>query len=169
MLRMCVVLFIFFLVALPASAEMKSFSIDSLTTIEAQYEGQSFVLVLWSLDCPPCFTELSTLSKLHRQQPDLKIVLVSTDGTAKKKSALQLVNQKQLASADNWVFSNAFVESLRYSIDPNWHGELPRSYLYSENNHRSAHSGVLTEQRLIQWIAQQKKEPQNQLQSPANL
>ncbi|MFT7130446.1 MAG: thiol-disulfide isomerase/thioredoxin [Gammaproteobacteria bacterium] len=157
MFRVCIKLFLLSLFTMSADAEMKSFDADSLMAIEAKYEGKPFVLALWSIDCPPCFTELSTLAKLHQQQPELNIVLVSTDGVENEKLALQIVGQKQLGSVDNWLFSDSFVESLRYSIDPAWHGELPRSYLYKANGNRFAHSGVLTELRLIQWITQQKR------------
>ncbi|MBE9539252.1 MAG: hypothetical protein IMF06_09235 [Proteobacteria bacterium] len=60
-----------------------------------------------------------------------------------------------MEKVDSWIFSGDFAEKIRYNIDPSWHGELPRSYFYSADHTRQAHSGTLSEQMLIRWLAQE--------------
>ena len=49
----------------------------SFSQILEQRQQQSFVLVLWSLDCPSCYKELEMLGKLNSRNTGLNIVLVS--------------------------------------------------------------------------------------------
>ena len=51
------------------------------------------------------------------------------------------------------VSSDAFSpEKLRYVIDQDWYGELPRSYYYDADHQRSSHSGTLSQQQLSAWL-----------------
>jgi iron complex outermembrane receptor protein len=47
---------------------------------------------------------------------------------------------------------NYDIERLRFSIDPTWHGELPRSYFYAADDSFKAHSGILTEEKLQEFF-----------------
>ena len=38
-----------------------------------------------------------------------------------------------LGSAENWIFSDGFVERLRFEIDPAWQGEIPRTVLIARD------------------------------------
>ncbi len=60
-----------------------------------------------------------------------------------------------LDAADNWIFADPMPERLRYRVDPNWFGELPRAYLYTDDHQRTAHSGILSEADLQQWLQNQ--------------
>ena len=37
-------------------------------------------------------------------------------------------------AAENWLFSDGFVERLRFEIDPAWQGEIPRTLLIARRN-----------------------------------
>ena len=43
-------------------------------------------------------------------------------------------------------------ERIRYGVDPEWYGELPRTYFYNNEGNREAHSGILTKKLLSQWL-----------------
>ncbi|MBL1140836.1 MAG: hypothetical protein HND53_02290 [Proteobacteria bacterium] len=118
------------------------FNKKSLVQIEKQHENTEFVLVLWSLDCPPCFKELEYLSTLVTQKNSPKLVLVSTDNAEFTSEIISTLKEFGLENEENWLF-DSIPESLRSSIDNNWFGELPRSYLYAADGKRSAHSGPL--------------------------
>ncbi|MGY8814879.1 MAG: hypothetical protein ACKVHQ_09190 [Gammaproteobacteria bacterium] len=49
--------------------------------------------------------------------------------------------------------SHPNIERLRYSIDPDWFGELPRNYFYDANSSRIGFSGKLTEDILLEWLS----------------
>lgn len=145
------------------AAELRPFTADSLAAIKAQYAGRPFILSLWSVNwCGHCIAELTMLGKitaelsargtLAKAQKKLPLVLVSTD-TPESAPALQnTLKRLGLARMDSWVFDDDIPERARHAIDPGWHGELPRTYLYDAQHQREAVVGVLSEQKLKAWL-----------------
>jgi len=110
-------------------------------------------MVMWSLDCPPCIKELNSLGMLYKQYPDLNMVLVSTDSPERIDEINNLLNRFDLQNIDNWVFSTDSIQKLRYTIDPQWYGELPRSYFHDKQpTERSAVTGILDTQHIVSWL-----------------
>jgi len=127
-----------------AWAEFKPFYSDSLEDITSAREGQPFLLVLWSMDCPPCRKELEYIGRIYPEFSPRGLVLVLTDGSDVAVQADQMLARLGLAGADNWLFADSFPARLRYRIDPDWYGELPRSYFYDTGHRRTAKSGALS-------------------------
>ena len=124
---------------------LRPFSQTSLAAIKAEYAGQSFMLSLWSTDCPPCREELVLFGELRKINPDLPLVLVSTDAPAQHARVASILAAAGLAAhSQSWIFTDGMVERLRYSIDPQWYGELPRSYYFAAGQQVAVHSGVLS-------------------------
>jgi len=105
-----------------------------------------FLMVLWSLDCPPCLKELNMLGGILKENPGLKLVLVSTDSPSRIENIKQRLNRAGLSRVDNQIFT-----SVSSSIDPTWYGELPRSYFHADNK-RHAISGMLDKREIINWL-----------------
>ncbi len=145
------ILLLLVLLSVQVSAEFKPFQTDSLKEIQERYQGQPFLLTLWSVECSPCLRELDMLSRWVKKHPGQNIVLISTDDISIAEEAWQLIRKYKLAKLDSWIFSDQFSERLRFNIDPNWHGELPRSYFYSSNHERRGHSGPLSEKMVKTW------------------
>jgi len=140
-----------------ATAELHSFSDKSLDKITAAHHGQPFLLVLWSIDCPPCLKELEQIGQLRTQFLPNSLVLISTDNIEYADKVQQVLSRYGLDNAENWLFSGNFPERLRYQIDPNWYGELPRAYFYDANHNRAGKSGALNADLIHQWIAAAKQ------------
>jgi thiol-disulfide isomerase/thioredoxin len=132
-----------------ANTELNRFEFDSLMAIEARLEGQSFVLALWSLECPPCYKELAMLAEWQKQNLSSHLVLVSTDSNASPDELTATLERFDFVQAEQWVFADHNAQRLRYAIDPLWRGELPRSYLYKANQSRRAVSGLLDADDLL--------------------
>ncbi len=143
------------LLCIPATAmaEFQPFSSKSLAHIRAARDGRPFLLVLWSISCPPCLQELEHLGQLQTGFMPDGLVLISTDGPEYADEALQVLSRYGLAEAENWHFTGNFPERLRYYIDPDWYGELPRAYFYDADHERMARSGVSNMAMIRQWIA----------------
>lgn len=135
-----------------AESEPRLFEPDSLQTIEKLHNGRPFLLVLWSLDCPPCREELDLLSELSKRNREFQLVLVSTDTEESSGQLAAVLESHQLGKAESWVFSEAGAERLRYKIDPDWYGEIPRSYFYDQNHQRTALSGALKKEQIVDWL-----------------
>lgn len=157
------VLFVLFclLACLSASAKTqnvqimpKAFEPESLKNIIKAQQGQPFVLVVWSLDCEYCQISLRNLADKKRKTKKLRIVTVSTDMFADEQSlGLMQDRLQQLNLAENaWAFGAAPPEQLRYSIDPLWHGEMPRSYWFDAKGKARAVSGVLLPKQIDQFL-----------------
>ena len=140
--------------AATASAGLKPFVSDSLQQIISSRQGAPFILVLWSIDCPPCLQELARLQQLRTQFHATSLVLVSTDEMQLANEVTQLLSDFELDQMDSWIFAEPMPERLRYAIDPAWYGELPRAYFYRSGGQRIAHSGSLSSAVLQQWLQQ---------------
>lgn len=140
-----------------ALAEVRLFNAGSFSQIEAEHSGQPFIVALWSLDCAPCFKELAVLASWQKVHPSTRLVLISTDDSGEIDEVDKALRGYSLPQASQWIFADDFAQRLRYSIDKNWRGELPRSYFYSKDNSRKAHSGTLTLDHLKQWSQESNK------------
>ncbi|PCH60491.1 MAG: hypothetical protein COC05_04435 [Gammaproteobacteria bacterium] len=134
------------------AGNIKIFDDNSLSTIIAQRENWPFVLVIWSIDCAPCMKELGLLSSMRTQYPQLDIVLVSTDGQDSLNEVRSVLQSFAMGQADNWLFAVGNSQRLRYHIDEQWFGELPRTYFYTNATTRMAHSGALTRTQIDRWL-----------------
>ena len=134
-----------------AENTLQLFDKNTYQTILQNEKQQPFLLVLWSLDCPPCMEELSVLAEIHQQHPDKKIILLSVDAESLPDDIKQVVNKFGLAELPQWVFGSDAPQYLRYSIDPMWYGELPRSYFHTTEK-RTAVSGKLNKAALLRWF-----------------
>ena len=135
--------------------DIRPFTAQSFAQIKAERAGQPFVLALWSVDCPPCMVELDLLGRLRDQYPELPLVLVSTDDIAIQADAEDFLKDYGLDDMTSWMFADDYAEPLRFSIDPQWFGELPRSYHFDAEHQFQAHSGIMTEAQLRSWLGLQ--------------
>ena len=135
-----------------ATADHKAFQADSLRQIEQQYAGKSFLVVLWEINCFPCHEEMELLAGLKQEHPEANVVLISTDNISKQAEITAMLDKHDLKGVDSWLFADQNVEKLRYSIDPEWFGELPRNYIYDVDSSRIGFSGKLTREILDEWI-----------------
>jgi hypothetical protein len=139
-----------------ATAPLQEFTPDSFTQLIRSQEGQAFVLVVWSLDCEFCQASLTTLAHMRRRHPQLRIVTLATEQLADPKAArmIRLKLAKLGLTQQAWVFGSAPPEQLRYAIDPQWRGEMPRSYWFDGHGGVRPQSGVIVEAVVAQFLAQ---------------
>jgi thiol-disulfide isomerase/thioredoxin len=133
------------------SLTLQSWGSNSLEALKNRYQYQPFLLVFWSLECPSCYKEFEALSHWKKKHPDSHLVIVSTDANNTRDDAIGVIKEYELDDADTWIFSHEPSPKLRNDIDPNWFGELPRSYFFNRQHQAFAHSGALTPSQLEQW------------------
>jgi hypothetical protein len=134
-----------------AAEDWQQFVPGSLKQILAARSGQPLLLVLWSVDCPPCVSELSVLARVRREHPGMEIVFVATDDVSRAHEAQDMLAKHGLGHYDSWIFADPNAQRLRFEIDPQWYGELPRSYFYDHAHQRVGFSGKLRDEHLKQW------------------
>jgi len=154
-LRMALVL-MFFLgaVGIVAAAEsIRPFTSGSLEQVLASRPNKPFILVLWSLDCQYCPTELKMLSELEKSHPGLDVVLIATDTIDDMPQLADRAANYGTAKFEQWVFAEDMPERLRQEIDGRWYGEVPRTYFYDQKHQRTVRMGLINKSLVEEWLA----------------
>lgn len=136
----------------PALAEHKTLSVNSLELFSKNYQNNHWLLILWSIECPPCFKELETLSDIAKTHKNLPIVLVNTDDSDYTKERNQIIQDYGLENLEHYYIPANSVEKIKFKIDPDWFGELPRSYFINAKGRWQGHSGVINKQQILSWL-----------------
>ena len=93
------------------------------------------------------------MGDLLKKNPNLPFVLISTDSIEDRESALEFPEEFDVHERKSYMFADSFTERLRFTIDPGWYGELPRSYFFDSQHNRKSHSGIMTIELLSQWFS----------------
>ncbi len=139
----------------PAYAATKSseFTQQGLEQLKQKYLGKRWLMLLWSVDCPPCFKELALIKKLSQKQSELAVVIVNADDNDELiKERADIIESFELASFRNFHFAEGLGDKSRYLIDPSWYGELPRSYFVDKSGKFHGKSGLVKEELLTNWL-----------------
>lgn len=151
MMRSLLLTLLLLATALATAGDVQPLLAGSTGKILAARSGKPFMLAFWSIGCAHCPQELRALGELQRRYPQLDLVLVSTDTPADATEIAATARGYGLAGNEQWVFAEDVPERLRAEIDSNWHGELPRTYLYDREHRVEAVSGVIPAKRLARW------------------
>ena len=110
------------------AAELQPFEKGTFATIRAAHTGRPFIVHLWGLSCGPCLVELPQWGELAKQTR-IPIILIHADRPDPRAiPRMQSVLAKSgLASLPIYAFADRFEDRLRFEIDPDWQGELPRT------------------------------------------
>jgi thiol-disulfide isomerase/thioredoxin len=153
MCGLLLVLMLTFMNVTGAAESIRPFTLGSLAQVLGAREGKPFVLVLWSLDCQYCPTELKMLSELKRNHPKLDVVLIATDTVNDMPQLNSRTESYGMGKAEQWVFAEDMPERLRFEIDRRWYGEVPRTYFYDQKHQREAKTGLVSKKFVEDWLA----------------
>ncbi len=152
-----------FLIALgfsaPASetlSQLKPFGRGSWHDILRSHAGHPTIVHFWGVTCGPCKVELPLLGAFMRDHAAIDVVTISADLVPDLPDATRSMLAKAgLASAENWIFGDGFVERLRYEIDPAWQGDIPRTMLISRDGTITTIEGSAEIADLEKWSDRQ--------------
>lgn len=140
-----------------AAQDAKPFVRGSYKSIVSARTGKPFIIGFWSLTCTNCIDDLAMFGKLEKKYPNLDLVLIATDTPEQRPELMRTLQRYHLERTESWVFADSFVERLRYEVDPQWYGELPRTYFFDAQGHAEAISGKLERAQIERWIRENKK------------
>lgn len=138
-----------------AEQELKPFVRGSYRQIISVRADKPFIVAFWSVSCTYCGAELSMFGKLLKKYRGLDLVVVSTDAPSDQQEIEATLNKFALGRAEAWVFADSHTDRLRYEVDSEWYGELPRTYFFSAKGGVKAASGKLEQAEVESWIRQQ--------------
>ena len=159
--RLLAAIFLFASLAVAAAAEapseLKPFVRGSWQEVLRSHKGHPTLVHFWGVTCGPCKVELPLLGQFMKDHSELDVVTISADLVPNLPGAARAMLEKAgLGSAENWLFSDGFVERLRFEIDPAWQGEIPRTLLIARDGTVSTIEGSAEMPELEKWLVQQK-------------
>jgi thiol-disulfide isomerase/thioredoxin len=131
---------------------LQPFTSDTFAALRAQAQGKPLVIAFWSTHCEPCKTELALMTRLHREHPAIKIVLVAADGPEQEPAVRRFLARYDVTGIEVLQFDDEPEERLRYSVDHTWRGELPRAYFIDRTGQTTTQSGLPDERWLTSWF-----------------
>jgi thiol-disulfide isomerase/thioredoxin len=145
-------------VASPAgAAELEPFSRGSFAALKAEAAGQPLVVHFWALSCAPCLAELPAWAGLARHHPGLRLALVNTDPPEAEPEVRRMLERMGVAGLRNLAFADRYAARLRFEVDPDWQGELPRTDLVAGNGQVTPVLGMLPRAELEAWLDRQSR------------
>jgi len=91
-----------------------------------------------------------------RDHSGIDVVTISADFVPDlQEETRSMLEKSGLGSAENWIFSDGFVERLRFEIDPGWQGDIPRTLLISRDGTIATIEGSAEMADLEKWSDQQ--------------
>lgn len=152
--------FVLILVSLTApafAAGIHPFVRGSWQDIRQAHGGQPLVVHFWGVTCGPCLVELPHWGELAQKRPDMTLILIAADPVPEDPNKLALIlNEAGLSDVENWAFADDFVARLRYEIDPQWRGELPRTMLIGRDGTMKTIVGVARLDDIRAWLNSEK-------------
>jgi hypothetical protein len=120
-------------------------------------KGQKLIVHFWSVACGPCLTELPEWGKFLAGHPDAPLVLVNWESRPQPADRIRDTLAKAgLADAENWTLADNFEQKIRFEIDRDWMGELPRTQLIAQDGSMSIISGTMDFTKLSAWLGEAK-------------
>jgi thiol-disulfide isomerase/thioredoxin len=153
------IFFAAFLAPAPGSekpSQLKPFVRGSWQEVLRSHAGRPTLVHFWGVTCGPCKVELPLLGKFMKDHADIDVVTISADLVPDLPGATRAMLEKAgLWPAENWIFSDGFVERLRFEIDPAWQGDIPRTLLIARDGTVTTIEGSAEIPDLEKWSAQQ--------------
>ena len=151
-MKLKILLFLLFFSNFSFSYEFMPFEINTRNVIEKKYLNQPLIISFWSIDCPYCIDDLKKLGKALSKNKNVKLITVCVDGKESAKKAERILNLAHLPEHERYQYAEVDEDKLRYSIDPTWYGELPRTYFYDTAHQVTPLSGKISNSFLDAWL-----------------
>lgn len=142
--------------ALGAPAVLKPFERGTWRQLLQGHAGHPTLVHFWGVTCGPCKIELPVLGQFVKDHPEIDVVTISADLVPNLPAATQtMLDKAGLSSTENFIFSDGFVERLRFEVDPAWQGDIPRTMLIARDGAITTIEGSADVADLETWSAQQ--------------
>ncbi len=102
---------------------------------------QATIIALWSSDCNYCKKNLKLVSRLAKSNKKLRVITVAAE--PESAQLWPMLNAYALAGP-RYAYGTDNPDAIAYAIDPNWHGELPRTFLFDGRGGKEVVAGVIS-------------------------
>ncbi|SEJ62544.1 TlpA family protein disulfide reductase [Paraburkholderia diazotrophica] len=142
------------LIAVGAHAgELEPLRAADVNALFAASRGKPQIVEIWSLDCSYCRENTARIVEWQKKHRDVRLTMIAMDPIDDNTTALSQVLASLPLPPQTALYANAeaIPDKLRRALDPNWHGEMPRTLLIDAHGTRQATSGLLQPAVLDTW------------------
>jgi hypothetical protein len=143
--------------AVASEAAPKIFGEGSWQDLTGAHKGQKIIVHFWSLACAPCLTELPEWGKFLAGHPGAPLVLINWESRPQPADRIRATLAKAgLTGAEQWALADGFEQKIRFALDRDWMGELPRTQLIAQDGSVTTVSGAMDFAELAAWLDEMK-------------
>ena len=96
-------------------------------------DDKIYVINFWATWCAPCVKELPYFEKLHQENKNVTVILVSLDSKKDiEKKLIPFIKRKKI-SAQVISLNDKDYNTWLPMIDGNWSGSIPATFIFSGN------------------------------------
>lgn len=135
--------------------------IDDAAIAQLPAKGDVVVLNFWATWCEPCVQEIPIFVKIHERNRNVRVIGISMDDPDQELEVRKFV-AKHHVKYEVVICNTQDFEAMVNSIDPNWIGGLPATFVYKNGKLVFSHMGLITEPELLRAINHGGTEAQRQ-------
>lgn len=109
---------------------------------DADSYRQPTIVALWSSDCSHCKKNLQVLADLRKTNKRLQVITIAAEP---ESTELAPMLDRYAIAGPRYAYGSDSPEAIAYAIDPNWAGELPRTFLFDGKGKKEKTSGVISQ------------------------
>ena len=134
-----------------------AFGEGSWRDLTAAHKGQNLIVHFWSVACAPCLAELPEWGKFLAKNLEAPLVFINWESRPQPADRIRATLAKAgLADAEKWTLADGFEQKIRFAIDRDWMGELPRTQLIGRDGSVTTLSGAMDFAKLTAWLDETK-------------
>ena len=112
------------------------------------------VLNFWATWCVPCVEEIPVFRRLHATRKDIVIYGISLDEPNQLEIVRKFVGEQRINYPIYLRDGKGDFEAMVNSIDPNWIGALPATFIYKDGKRIFSKSGPISDGELLGALPQ---------------
>lgn len=105
---------------------------DELNAYLKENNSKPLVVNFWATWCAPCVKELPYFEKLNRENPNVKVILVSLDFEKQVENKLKPFLKKKKYTTTSIYLADKDYNSWLPKVDKNWSGSIPATLIINQ-------------------------------------
>jgi len=121
--------------------------VDDTAIAKLPQRADTVVINFWATWCVPCVEEIPIFVKLHQQQKNIQIIGISMDNLDQNKRVAEFA-AKHHVNYDIAIRNGKKFEDMVNSLDPDWGGGIPATFVFRDGKRVFSKVGQITEKEL---------------------
>jgi len=119
--------------------------------IQAQHEGQEWLVQIWAVSCSACMQELPIWAKYIDKHKNDHVIFVQADAASLDRTQV-LLQQMGFKAGKHYSATHELEDQLRFSVHPSWQGETPATLIIHRNGKKEWVLGAMNEKQISQAL-----------------